>query len=855
VHLDTIIGCPRLIDGLLGKLYAPNLSQPTWFIEGLAVLMESRQTTAGRIRSTFFDMHLRVPFLEGRMLGLDAVSSGPLVFPGGTAAYLYGSNMLKYVEDRYGPDAIREISHRYGSHCLPGSINRTAAETIGVGYDRVWEDWKRSTAHRYALQADEARRRGLTPATRLTEDAPAARGVGPTARFLRDGSLIYYRANTDQAPAYVRIDGATGKREVVTEIHGAGPFAPTPDGHGLVFVQTYFLPLPRRISGASHASWNDLFRLDLASRDVRALTRGRRTQEPDVSPDGARIACAVVGTGTRRLAILDPDSSAPRVVAGDLPGFAYTPAWSPDGRTIAYSRWKPGGFRDIHVYDVATGTDRALWVDRAMDIDPRYSPDGRYIVFSSDRTGIYNIYAYEVGTGRLSQVTNILSGAFQPVLSPDGKRLVYTGFTTDGFDLYETAFDPESFLPAQPFANTRLDSPANLASEADSPDAALADAEAPPPVERVTSYQPWKYMYPHTWNVQVYSSTADPTGLGAAGRLQTTLSDPVGNHAVGVDVLVPTGGDPSLRLDYTYAGLWPSFGVTFTRSAQLAYDLVVDGANTAYKQHAMSGSASMGLPVLRRNESSADVSFGYSYNAYAPADPLPVADPTAGINVRPQIGPDANLFVTWAFANAHGWTYSVSPQEGRRVQLSLQVAEPALGGRFHTTEATWAWTEYLTPPWARLHALALLYSGGVGIGDKRAVFGLGGFVDQDLVRSIFLNRRQCCLFLRGYAPSSVVGDQYHLVSAEYRAPVLWIERGYSTFPLYLRRIYGSVFGDAGNAFFGSFDPGQVKVGVGGELHFQFSLAYYLESEVQVGFARGLMAGGSDQLYFVTSFPF
>ena len=120
VHLDTILGFARLYNFLLGKLYAPNLSQPNWFVEGLAVLMETRQTTGGRLRSTIFDMELRVPFLEGRMLGLDAVSNGPLVFPQGTAAYLYGSSILKYVEDRYGPRALREISHRYGREPHPG---------------------------------------------------------------------------------------------------------------------------------------------------------------------------------------------------------------------------------------------------------------------------------------------------------------------------------------------------------------------------------------------------------------------------------------------------------------------------------------------------------------------------------------------------------------------------------------------------------------------------------------------------------------------------------------------------------------------------------------------------------------
>jgi hypothetical protein len=94
VHLDTILGPARYVNILRGKLYAPNLSQPTWFVEGLAVLMESRQTSGGRVRSSFFDMELRVPFLEGKMLGLDAVSNGPLAFPQGSAIYLYGSSLL-----------------------------------------------------------------------------------------------------------------------------------------------------------------------------------------------------------------------------------------------------------------------------------------------------------------------------------------------------------------------------------------------------------------------------------------------------------------------------------------------------------------------------------------------------------------------------------------------------------------------------------------------------------------------------------------------------------------------------------------------------------------------------------------
>ena len=241
------------------------------------------------------------------------------------------------------------------------------------------------------------------------------------------------------------------------------------------------------------------------------------------------------------------------MLAPDVPGIAYTPAFSPDGRLIAYSRRKPGGFRDIHLYDLAAGTDRALTVDRAMDVDPRFTPDGRYLLWSSDRTGIYDVYAYELATAQLYQVTNVLTGAFQPVVSSDGARLVYTGFTSDGFDLYAMPFEPKAFRLAQPFANARPDAPSTLDADSDSPDAVVG-AAGPPMITRTTSYKPWKYMYPRTWNISVYS---DALGLGTSGFISTTISDPVGNHAMSANLLVPFDGDPSVTIAYSYTAPVP----------------------------------------------------------------------------------------------------------------------------------------------------------------------------------------------------------------------------------------------------------------------------------------------------------
>jgi Tol biopolymer transport system component len=706
-------------------------------------------------------------------------------------------------------------------------------------------------SHRFALEAEEAAHRGLTTSRRLTHDAPGPGGEGPSPRFFRDGTVVFLRQNTNHPPAYVRLDLRTGAQQEISEMQGAAPAAPTPDGRALVFERRSLIPLTWRISGSAYADWRDLFRLDVETGTIRPLTKAWRAHEPDVSPDGTQIACVVASGGPRQLALVPIEGGAPRVLTPGAAGFAYTPAFSPDGKLIAYSRWKPGGFRDIHIYELATGHERVLAVDRAMDVDPRFTPDGRYLLYSSDRTGIYDVYAYELATERLFQVTNVLGGAFQPVVSPDGATLVYSGFDSDGFDLYATRFDPARFLPAQPFANSRLDASPQPDDESDSPDAAPGDAAGFATQTHV--YEPWRYMYPRTWNLRFY--TVSPFGPGDSVYIDTTLSDPVGNHALVPALLLSGELDPSVSVYYAYNRLWPSFAVSARRAAVERNDLLFGGTNVNYRQHQLGVSAAVGLPVLQTADASANVSFGYDYTAYGPANPFPVADPTGPATIPPERGPDADVYAQWSFSNAHGWPYSISGQEGRSISLFLRIADPALGGRFRTTEVSWAWTEYVTPPWAQLHAFAFLLAGGVGIGDKRQLFPLGGLPEQDVLRAVFLNQREQGLFLRGYQPNSFVGDSYQVLSTEYRAPLVWIEHGYQTFPLYLRRLWGTLFTDVGNSYFGDFNPRQLKVGAGAELHVQFNVFYFVESDVKIGYAHGFQATGIDQIYVVAAASF
>ncbi len=131
LHLDQAGGIPAIINAIFGKVYAPNHILPRWFLEGFAVFQESRRTSAGRLRSTLFDMYLRMDALEDRLLRIDQISSGIDDWPHGNVWYLYGSRFIEYIARRHGDQALTRMAHDYADEVLPYGINRMARRATG----------------------------------------------------------------------------------------------------------------------------------------------------------------------------------------------------------------------------------------------------------------------------------------------------------------------------------------------------------------------------------------------------------------------------------------------------------------------------------------------------------------------------------------------------------------------------------------------------------------------------------------------------------------------------------------------------------------------------------------------------
>ena len=144
-----------------------------------------------------------------------------------------------------------------------------------------------------------------------------------------------------------------------------------------------------------------------------AVTTG--PMDPAWSPDGKWIAFSMRGDIWKV-----PVEGGTAIALTRGPNYHFEPAWSPDGARIALSMDIDGNL-DIGVVDANGGDARRITNDRDVDVQPAWSRDGRSLYFVSARSRGFSIYRHDFATAKDTLVTN----GFQPAVSPDGKQLAY----------------------------------------------------------------------------------------------------------------------------------------------------------------------------------------------------------------------------------------------------------------------------------------------------------------------------------------------------------------------------------------------------------------------------------------------
>lgn len=852
LHLDDMTGIPAIVNRVVGKVLAPNQVQPRWILEGTAVYMETSRTSGGRLRSSLWNMYLRTDVLEKNFATIDQFSNYVRRWPQGNIWYLYGSFFIDWLARTYGEEAIRRMAEEYGRQPIPWGLSRTMIRTTGRSWDQLYEGFRADMIRKATAERDKVYARGVREGVRLTFQ-------GQTARYPRwlpagtypdhEGAIVYYREDADtraglyaidlqRGPDGAPIQGKTApKSELLVRTAGEANASFAPDGSLYYNTPAFFSNL---------FVYNDLYRVKKGEKSPTALdgvperlSEGYRAIDPSVSPDGRNIVYVSNHHGTRYLQIADLGAEGvtrTRPLVKSAPyEQAFTPRYSPNGRSVAFSHWAKGGYRDIWLVDVATGTVREITHDRAVDGGPSFSADGRTLYYHSDRSGISNVYAYSLDSGETKQVTNVTTGAFYPEPSPDGKTLAYIGYGKDGFDLYAMKLDPSRFLEPLPYVDERPSPPHPL----------LGGHYEPKP------YSPWRTLRPRR-----YSISTSPGNFGQLVSASVSANDIAGLHGIAA-TLTQELERPELQGSISYAYYGQRFEPSVSVSRSLAprpYQIGDQKLVAVQETTALSTGLTVNRTRLYDNQSYA---IGYSLQNFGiklPTDQVRLDPYDAPPIVRTGLAGVVSL--AYSYSSAERYLKSVGPERGSALSLNLSFANQALGGDFEGMSASAAFAQYFTMPWLAHHSLGLRFGAGTSGGSYpgRAAYFVGGFVDLPLIDTVIDSLNQSGVVLRGY-PAGFQGGQHTMIfNSEYRFPIWNMDRGSSTLPIFFNRLTGAVFFDYGSAF-DSFGEAKFKSGTGGELWLDLFFGYGLSMTFRFGYARGLASEGIDKLYGVAAVPF
>ncbi len=267
-------------------------------------------------------------------------------------------------------------------------------------------------------------------------DVPAAVALAKTAIAPANGGLR----------AEVWVYDVPGRRKLGAKAFSAGASQLRTLGHRIaneIILQITGEPgiFNTRFAAVTKATGNkEIALVDVDGARVRRLTQnGSINLEPAWSPDGRSLAYTSYRTGNPDLFVFDLERGQ-SYRRSARPGINTGAAYHPLGQILALTL-SLGGNTDLYAIDPNTGAKFArLTQSPGIDVSPTFSPDGSQVAFASERSGGVQIYAMPSQGGSAQRVTFQGSHNTDPAWSPRGGRIAYV--SRDGvFDLFTTGVD------------------------------------------------------------------------------------------------------------------------------------------------------------------------------------------------------------------------------------------------------------------------------------------------------------------------------------------------------------------------------------------------------------------------------
>ena len=700
-------------------------------------------------------------------------------------------------------------------------MNSTANRVLGSDYSELWDEWKAELTSRYEADKQKVLAQGFSTSRALTPNQFNKGGYENLAPSISpDGKQIaYFVRNADEHPAIhlMNIDGSADHK-LIDNVNSSSPdIAWREDGKSFYYTK---IEVVRNTN-----LYNDIYYYDLERRKEIRLTKYLRVRDPAPSPDDSKLVFVTNRLGKTRLATMPLLPEVKIVHEQDISWLNEeseyqfeTPRFSPDGQKIVVGVRQPDGYKDIWILDSQGNKLEELMHDRAIDNGAVWSADGRSIYFSSDRSGIFNLYVYDLDHKQISQVSNVLGGAFMPTLTPDGSAIVFVNYSSRGFDIHVMNNQPAISKAAAPYQ--------------DPYPVMKYDAQ---PVNAVQSrYNPLPTLYPHLWLPNFGHSAYSGTLAG----LFTFGFDAVQRHSYTLSALYgPSKHRTWYDFNYLYEGWFPSLQIR-AQDIDMTYAHLLSQqagfmAQDDYVERSRMLDASLTFPLLELDQQHS-LALGYRRKSVSRLTPMP---PWSGYDgAIPAQGRLVSGRVEYLFNDAKKYGYSISPENGRNIELGYEQLDKKIGSDFNLKKYSVDWHEYIDFPFEH-HVLLLRGYAGKSTGDLIAqrAFQLGGVGPADMA----INVNDTHVYLRGYPVNQYRGQKVGLATVEYRFPIKNIEWGVGNTPFFFKRVHGAVFAEAGNAWDAAFNRKDLKRSVGAEASLDMTLSYFLPITVRLGLYKAL----------------
>ena len=690
----------------------------------------------------------------------DLPTLGQLAYASGGIVYPLGGTIVRFLGTTYGDWRIGELYRELWKYM---TFEDAVRGVYGKTLAQLSEEWLYWMRRRYypaveqgrplAVSAELLARLAIKPAAyRLPGDSTAA--------------VLYFSPSTGYTNIYARSLGSRRSHPVVK-----GERSPE-------FESFHFFESRMDVSASGVVVFGSRY-LDRDALFFWSLTKRRvvgRYQFPELVsilspawvPDGESVVfsgLAVSGySDLYRLWLAD--GRLERLTSDRYQDL--DPTVSPDGRSVVFASdrtaFGPSAARNLFTLDLATGAIRYLTYGRWQDDGPRWSTTTHRVYFSSDRDGIPQIYSVDSsGAGR--RETSTLNGAFDPQYVEGEDGLVFGGFADLSWNLY--------------FAHTATDSA--------SPTFALAGPRAPA-----------EWSWPELANSQYARADASPyerkytldfaagdavvaPGLGSAQGALFLFSDLLSDHQVYVELSSFQGSGLGNLLDnfngtvfYLNQARRVNWGVGAFRLRGLFFE---SDFSTLFQERSAGAFAQVRYPFSRFRRLEAEYRVEHSDRFDITRPDVLTGDPSA----FHRVGWLASNYLSYIKDNTL-WL-PTGPVDGERYNFTAGLVNDMSHGRFDAWVLSGDWRHYYRTSLRSAFAVRLLgyFAGGerprrISIGGSWALRGYPGF---------------------GY----VTGTRAWLVNTEWRFPITdFLTIGFPFGALRLPGVQGALFADYGRAW-------------------------------------------------------